>query len=68
MAETWAGLRKAGRHGQSTLEYILVLAAIVAAAAIAAVNLIGPAMNKQMTDSKGVIEDSSGRLKTKLGL
>lgn len=54
--------------GQSTLEYVLVLAAIVAAVAVAATTMIKPAVNKAMTDSKSVIESSTEKLKTGLGL
>ena len=56
------------KRGQSTLEYVLVLAAIVAAVAVASGTLIKPAINKAMTDSKSVIENSTGKLKEKLGL
>ena len=61
----WSGRAHAG---QSTLEYILVLAAIIAAVAIAAGTLIRPAMNKSMNDTKTVIENASGKLKAGLNL
>jgi len=61
----WSGRTRAG---QSTLEYILVLAAIIAAVAIAAGALIRPAVNKSMNDTKTVIEDASGKLKKGLSL
>ncbi|MBI4322864.1 MAG: class III signal peptide-containing protein [Candidatus Omnitrophica bacterium] len=55
-------------RGQSTLEYILVLAAIIAAIAIAAGTLIKPAVTKTMNDTKTVIEDATGKLKDGLSL
>ena len=62
------GRTKGGRRGQSTLEYILVLAAILVAVIAAANTLIKPAVTKAMTDSKDTIEGGSGKLKTGLGL
>lgn len=62
------GWSKAARGGQSTLEYILVLAAIIAAIAIAAGTLIKPAVNKTMNDTKTVIENATGKLKDGLSL
>ena len=55
-------------RGQSTLEYILVIAAILAAVIVAATALINPAVTKTMSDSKGIIENTSGKLTTGLGL
>ena len=62
------GNRRQDVGGQSTLEYILVIAAILAAIIAVAGTLLGPAVNKTMTDSKKIIEDSSGKLQTGLGL
>lgn len=65
-ADTRSG--QAGARGQSTLEYILVLAAIVAAVALAAGNQIQPAVEKTMTDVQQTIESASGQLASGLGL
>ena len=55
-------------RGQSTLEYILVLAAILVAVIVAANSLIRPAVNQQMTQSQAIIQNSANNLKTNLGL
>lgn len=62
------GRSRGPRRGQSTLEYILVLAAILVAVIVAAGGLIKPAVNKAMTDSKDTIESATGKLKAGLGL
>ena len=61
----WSGRAHAG---QSTLEYILVLAAIIAAIAIAAGTLIRPAVTKSVNDATTVIQDATGKLKGGLNL
>ena len=61
---TWRG----GRKGQSTLEYILVLAAILVAVIIGANTLVKTGVNNVMTDSGNVIKDSTANMKSKLGL
>ena len=55
-------------RGQSTLEYILVLAAIVVAIIAAANSLVKPAVNTAMTDSSNVITGATNRLRAGLGL
>ena len=50
------------KKGQSILEYVIVLTAIVAAIAFAARAFIGPAVNKALEDSGGSIEGATGRL------
>ena len=65
------GMHRTGRgsrRAQSTLEYILVLAAILVAAIIAATNLIRPAVNQSMDDSQKVITKASAKVAGGLGL
>lgn len=50
------------KKGQSILEYVIILTAIVAAIAYAAVNFIGPASTKALEDSAGSIESATSRL------
>ena len=57
-----------GSKGQSTLEYILVLAAILVAVIVAANSLIRPAVDHQMTQSQTIINSSADKLKANLGL
>lgn len=57
-----------GRKGQSTLEYILVLAAILVAVIAAAGLVMKPAVNQAMTDSSNTIQNATGKLKGGLGL
>lgn len=59
---------RARSRAQSTLEYILVLAAILVACIIAATNLIRPAVNQSMTDSSTTIKAATGKVKAGLGL
>ena len=59
---------KRGTKGQSTLEYILVVAAILVAVIIAANGLIKPAVNTAMTDSGAIVTGASSKLKTGLGI
>ena len=66
-----AGMQKrrgVGRRAQSTLEYILVLAAILVAAIVGANTLIRPAVNQSMTDSGDTIKAATGKVKAGLGL
>ncbi len=56
------------RRGQSTLEYVLILAAILATIIVAAGTVIKPAVEKTMTDSQTVIEEASGKLQDGLNL
>lgn len=55
------------RRGQSTLEYILVLAAILAAVIIGA-GVMKTEVGTVITDSGATISSASGKLKTQLGL
>ena len=56
------------KRGQSTLEYILIIAGIVAAVAWAAGALILPAVNQSMNDSANTITSASNKLAPGLGL
>lgn len=60
--------RGRSRRGQSTLEYILIIAAILAAVIVAAGLLIRPAVNTAMEDSSKVIKAATGKVKGGLGL
>ena len=56
-------VRRDGRkRGQSLLEYLIVVMVIVAAILAFAQTLLRPAVEKSMTDSKGVIERSSTKV------
>ena len=55
-------------RGQSTLEYILVLAAILVAVILGANQLIKPAVEQALTDSKETITDATKKLRAGLGL
>lgn len=55
-------------RGQSTLEYILVVGAILVAVIAAATAFMKPAADKAIKDSANVIQDSAGKLKAGLGL
>jgi len=57
-----------GARGQSTLEYLLVIAAVLAAVIVAASQFMKPAVNKMLEDSKTTIESASGKLRSGLGL
>lgn len=50
------------RRAQSTLEYIVVLTAIVGLIIYAAVNWVGPAVNKSLTDAKDTVVGTSGKV------
>jgi len=69
-AEEVEGMKESRRacRGQSTLEYILVLAAILVAVIAAAGSLVRPAVNQAMTDSTQTITAATGKLKAGLGL
>ena len=56
------------RRGQSTLEYILIIAAILVAVIAAAGTLIKPAVTKTMTESSNVIKNASDKIGKGLGL
>ena len=54
------------RRGQSTLEYLLIAAAVIAAIAIAARTLIGPAVSNTLTSSQGAIDNAANQISSKL--
>ena len=56
------------RRGQSTLEYILVLAAILVAVIAAATGVMKPAAEQAIQDSGNAITSATGQLKAKLNL
>ncbi len=60
--------RGGGRAGQGTLEYILLVAAIIVAIIVGVNSVIRPAVKGVMNDSQTTIEKASSGLKTKLGL
>ena len=51
-----------GKKGQSVLEYVIVVTAIVAVVILAANNIIKPAVNQAMTDAAGSITNATSRL------
>ena len=53
-------------RGQSTLEYILVLAAIIAAVAIASQTVLNTGITNTMTNAGAAIEDAATTLSTRL--
>lgn len=59
---------KTTRGGQSTLEYLLVFAAIIVGVIIAAMSMMKPAVESAIGKSQTVIETNTGNLKTRLGL
>ena len=54
------------QRGQSTLEYILVLAAIIAAVALAAKTVLNQGIANTMTNSGAAVENAATQLTTKL--
>lgn len=56
------GSKQWNRKGQGTVEYILILAVIIAAIAVAANALIKPAVTKTMDSSKAAIENAADKL------
>ena len=52
--------------GQSTLEYLLIAAVVIAAVAIAAGTIIKPAVTGTLTSSKVAIDNAAAKLSTKL--
>ena len=53
-------------RGQSTLEYILVLAAIIAAVAIAAQTVLTTGINNTMSNAGKAVENAATQLEAKL--
>ena len=56
------------RRGQSTLEYILVVAAILGAIIGVAILAMQPGVNETLKESGEVVKAAAGKLKTSLGL
>ena len=54
--------------GQSTVEYLLVLLAVLLAVGAAANAMLRPAVEQMLADSSQVIRDSAAKVKAKLGL
>ncbi len=50
------------KSGQSVLEYVIVLTAIIAIIILAAVNIIKPAVNQAMTNAAASINRAANRL------
>ncbi len=50
------------KRGQSVLEYVIVLTAIIAIIIWAATNLIKPAVNQMMTNAAGAINRAANQL------
>ncbi|MFC1657767.1 hypothetical protein ACFL1D_00060 [Candidatus Omnitrophota bacterium] len=50
------------KKGQSVLEYVIVLTAIIAAVVVAARTFLPTAVDTVFTESKGSIEGAAGRL------
>ena len=50
------------RSGQSVLEYVIVLTAIIAIIILAATNFIRPAVQQSMTDASGSITRATTQL------
>ena len=63
-------MMKVGKHGnrkgQSTIEYLLILAVIIAAVVVAATNLIRPAVTRTMDSSQTAIQNAADQLSAKL--
>lgn len=58
---------KLQRKGQSTLEYVIILAAITAAVIWAATNTVTPAVRQMFADSSDVITNKTTLLRNNLG-
>ena len=50
------------KRGQSVLEYVIVLTAIIAIIIVAATALIRPAVEQSMTDASEAITTATGKL------
>lgn len=55
------------KHGQSTLEYILVLAAIITAVVLATGTVFKTGLKNMMDNSGQAVTDAAAKLKTQLG-
>ena len=54
------------RKGQSTLEYLLIAAVVIAAVAIAAGTIIRPAVDQTLLQSGSAMQNAANQLNTKL--
>ena len=54
------------RRGQGTLEYLLIIAVVIAAVAVAAGAVIKPAVSGTMDSSKAAIDNAAAKLSGKL--
>ncbi len=63
-------MKRAARsvRGQSTLEYILVIAAVLIALVAVTVNVLRPAVQNMTNESASTITDASSQVRTGLGL
>ena len=50
------------KKGQSVLEYVIVVTAIIAVVILAARNVIGPAVQRSMAGAAGSIDNATARL------
>ena len=55
-------VRRWDRRGQSTLEYLLIAAVVIAAIATAATTLIQPAVSKTLKSSEGAINNAADKV------
>ena len=67
-ADSGVRIRRMNASGQSTLEYLLVVAAILVAVIIAANAVIKPAVTHTMDKSQHVIQGAADKLQESLGL
>ena len=57
-----------GTQGQSTLEYILVVAAILVVIIVEATALVGPGVKSVMNESGSAMSEAAKKIKTGVGL
>ena len=57
---------QSSKRGQSTLEYILVLAAVLLALIAAATQFVKPSADRTLSQSQQVIQNSANRIRTGL--
>ena len=63
-------VKRMGRRarGQSTLEYILVIAAVLIALVAAIQGVFRVGLNRMMSESSNTVETAAGKVQTGLGL